>query len=115
MCFYKEGATKKVVLQDTYILKDSSQSEVLQDIFISEIKSFIYNKGIRYTKNFWHKMVAYFSSFLEGQVYHTHNIEKSKDVEISSRNKYWRSEYGVFKIPKNTTVYINSAFREIAS
>lgn len=104
MCLTKINK-RKVFLTDTYVIK-SSPSRAFDTVFISMHQDFCYIKHKLHKKSKLTRFFARYCRILNGQVYHAHSIERSKQIaewyRESSHNEH---RYGIFMIPAGTVYY----------
>jgi hypothetical protein len=104
MCLCKTSK-RKVFTKDTYVIK-GSYNRAFDSLFVSFFKDFLYIKDHLYKKSNWKSLCAFLHRNLNSTVFHTHSIERSKQIaEWYKESSYEKNKYGIFLIPKGTAYY----------
>jgi hypothetical protein len=115
MCFLKNDQTKVLVLeQDMFVWKVTNGGSICKECFVSISEHFPYITYNTYKKGWLSKLLARFSTQLEGEVFHSYYIAGGTEWKIYARNRAYEG-MALFQIPKGTKIYVDLEYGEIAS
>ena len=121
MCFYKNNSKAKIAERDIYVVKKTFAYFVNADDFVAYHQSeFTYKRGVVYKKGWFDEAIAWCSTYLSWEVFHTFN-HKAEAFNYSPDSMGVNSmgvnlmPYGLFRIPKGTKYYENEDLCEYAT